>query len=642
MIGRNMIAATKQYVEAEFPGAEVIYGDSVTGPTPTMVRVAGRVHVETFERLADRWGGGKWLACLDDGREGKQSCELPGVDVWTEAGWTPARRVIRHLLAPEKRILRVLTHNGMVDATDDHSLLDAHGQAVSARDVTGGFELLHARYPALVDAGRSLSRSEARVMGMFCGDGSCVFSGKKTSWAIKHAGIPKIEYYRDLCERVYPECEWVIVNITGSSGTYKLVPRGSYGSIVRLVRKFRAAAYADTAKVVPAAILNASIEVRRAFWHGLCDAVGIEDADGYVCIEQNDQVSVASYALLASSLGYITSFDTRAVEPNVFRLTLTKRAQRGNAKAVKRVVEVDYDGWVYDMTTENHHFAAGAGRLVVHNTDSVMVKIPPGSLPAEAEDAVRKVEAAMGVGRTMGTGATDRLFERPISLMYEKVYSPFILVSKKRYGGLKFEKEGEEPEVDTKGLDLVRRDRIPLARELQGTILDLILNERNVHAAVTACRETAENLLAGRIGAGKLILSKQLKKEYKSVQPHVIVAEKIKGRRPGSEPRPGDRVPFVYLDVGDAKAKTTDMAEDPTYAEERGLVLNYEYYLTNCLVKPLSTILDLFVTHGKAADILFGDIIRKHRTKKNGNNSIESYYRPLASNAAPKRKWKDM
>ena len=161
-----MIAATKSYVEAEVPGAEVVYGDSVTGPTPTTVRVAGRVYVETFERLADRWGGGKWLACLDDGRTGKESCELPGVDVWTEAGWTPARRVIRHLLAPEKRILRVLTHSGMVDVTDDHSLLDAHGQAVSARDVAPGFELLHAPYPALLDAEPSLTPDEARAMGM--------------------------------------------------------------------------------------------------------------------------------------------------------------------------------------------------------------------------------------------------------------------------------------------------------------------------------------------------------------------------------------------------------------------------------------------------------------------------------------------
>jgi hypothetical protein len=30
-----------------------------------------------------------------------------------------------------------------------------------------------------------------------------------------------------------------------------------------------------------------------------------------------------------------------------------------------------YHGYVYDLTTENHHFAAGVGSLIVHNTDSV-------------------------------------------------------------------------------------------------------------------------------------------------------------------------------------------------------------------------------------------------------------------------------
>jgi hypothetical protein len=169
MIGRDIIAATKAYEEAEVPGVEVVYGDSVTGPTPTTVRVAGRIYVETFERLANSWGGGRWLACPDARRTDKESCELPGVDVWTEAGWTPVRRVIRHLLAPEKRILRVLTPSGMVYVTEDHSLLDSHGRAVSARDVAPGFELLHAPYPALPDAEPSLTPDEALVMGTSCG-----------------------------------------------------------------------------------------------------------------------------------------------------------------------------------------------------------------------------------------------------------------------------------------------------------------------------------------------------------------------------------------------------------------------------------------------------------------------------------------
>ena len=33
--------------------------------------------------------------------------------------------------------------------------------------------------------------------------------------------------------------------------------------------------------------------------------------------------------------------------------------------------EISYEGYVYDLTTDNHHFSAGIGKIVVHNTDSV-------------------------------------------------------------------------------------------------------------------------------------------------------------------------------------------------------------------------------------------------------------------------------
>jgi hypothetical protein len=32
-------------------------------------------------------------------------------------------------------------------------------------------------------------------------------------------------------------------------------------------------------------------------------------------------------------------------------------------------------GYVYDFTTENHHFSAGIGTIVVHNTDSVFLRL---------------------------------------------------------------------------------------------------------------------------------------------------------------------------------------------------------------------------------------------------------------------------
>jgi hypothetical protein len=54
----------------------------------------------------------------------------------------------------------------------------------------------------------------------------------------------------------------------------------------------------------------------------------------------------------------------------VYRLTCTKVKQRRKPNAIKKLYELPYTGYVYDLTTANHHFQAGVGCIIVHNTDS--------------------------------------------------------------------------------------------------------------------------------------------------------------------------------------------------------------------------------------------------------------------------------
>jgi len=42
-----------------------------------------------------------------------------------------------------------------------------------------------------------------------------------------------------------------------------------------------------------------------------------------------------------------------------------------NTNIINKIYPIDYEGYVYDLTTDNHHFAAGIGNMIVHNTDSV-------------------------------------------------------------------------------------------------------------------------------------------------------------------------------------------------------------------------------------------------------------------------------
>ena len=82
--------------------------------------------------------------------------------------------------------MRVLTHCGLVDVTDDHSLISKDGEAITSKDINIGYELLHHEVPIFDDITRNheITEDEAKIMGFFFGDGSCgsyqCKSGKKS------------------------------------------------------------------------------------------------------------------------------------------------------------------------------------------------------------------------------------------------------------------------------------------------------------------------------------------------------------------------------------------------------------------------------------------------------------------------------
>ena len=93
-------------------------------------------------------------------------------------------------------------------------------------------------------------------------------------------------------------------------------------------------------------------------------------------------------------------------------------------------------------------------------------------------------------------------------------------------------------------------------------------------------RRVVSDLLQGKIPIEKLTLSKALRTGYKNLDlPHLAVARKMEQRDPGSGPKPGDRVRYVLVDTGNPADKQSAKAEDPAYAVEKGLPLDFSYYL---------------------------------------------------------------
>jgi len=267
--------------------------------------------------------------------------------------------------------------------------------------------------------------------------------------------------------------------------------------------------------------------------------------------------------------------------------------------------------WVYDIETEHGTFQAGIGDIVVKNTDSVFVKFNTHSI-AEAfrlgNEAADKVSAA--------------LFKAPIKLEFEKVYCPLMMIGKKRYvGQLYNEKKGPDAPayVDYKGVELKRRDNCSLVKDVYQGMIDIVLSQgRNgINAAKEFVQTTIERLMAGQIPMEKLVVTKTLKGDYKSPRiPHKMLVERMAERNPGSEPKINDRVPFVFIEHADPRAKQFEIIEDPEWVKSHpDLKLNAAYYLEHQLRTPIVQFLGTICPD---ITIFMDTLIAKEREKKLG------------------------
>tara|TARA_B100000768_G_scaffold5801_1_gene6788 strand:- start:1736 stop:4480 length:2745 start_codon:yes stop_codon:yes gene_type:complete len=268
------------------------------------------------------------------------------------------------------------------------------------------------------------------------------------------------------------------------------------------------------------------------------------------------------------------------------------------------------------------------------DTDSVMIEFD-----VQGKTGKEAIEYSWELGERAAAECT-KLFKAPNNLELEKVYCPYFLYSKKRYAA-KLWTKGKDGNmnmdyIDVKGLQLVRRDNTPHMREVCRELLDGILESSDTSGPKALARTRAVELLEGNVPMEKLILSQSLSDTYKVKgfnvpvtktekdhipytsedvsMAHVRVVTKMRNRRPGSEPRSGDRVPYVLLDTGDPKARAFEKAEEPKYAEENKLPIDYSYYFINKFLNPVCDLLEPLYEDVKAE--IFGELLSREKEKK--------------------------
>ncbi|KAI5122485.1 hypothetical protein M0805_001394 [Coniferiporia weirii] len=235
--------------------------------------------------------------------------------------------------------------------------------------------------------------------------------------------------------------------------------------------------------------------------------------------------------------------------------------------------------------------------IIYGDTDSVMVKFGPQDLATVMQ---------------MGSEAADFVtakFVKPIKLEFEKVYFPYLLISKKRYAGLYWTKTEKYDKMDSKGIETVRRDNCRLVSTVIETCLHKMLIDRDVKGAEDYTKQVIADLLQNKIDMSQLVITKALSKtDYAGKQAHVVLAERMKERDAGSAPALGDRVAYVVI-KGMKNAAAYEKSEDPIYVLENSIPIDTKYYLENQLSKPLLRIFEP-ILGDKANSLLSGDHTR--------------------------------
>nr|GLL24467.1 DNA polymerase delta catalytic subunit [Ipomoea trifida] len=182
----------------------------------------------------------------------------------------------------------------------------------------------------------------------------------------------------------------------------------------------------------------------------------------------------------------------------------------------------------------------------------------------------------------------------PIRLEFEKVYYPYLLISKKRYAGLLWTNPDKFDKMDAKGIETVRRDNCLLVKNLVTECLHKILIDRDVPGAVQYVKNTISDLLMNRMDLSLLVITKGLTKtgdDYEVKAAHVELAERMRKRDPATAPNMGDRVPYVIVKAAKG-AKAYEKSEDPIYVLENNIPIDPHYYLENQISKPLLRIFE--------------------------------------------------
>ena len=222
--------------------------------------------------------------------------------------------------------------------------------------------------------------------------------------------------------------------------------------------------------------------------------------------------------------------------------------------------------------------------VIYGDTDSIFVKFP-------TTDLAESIRLGIDAGKRITSCC-----RKPYKIAYEKTFYPFILFCRKRYVGMMYEEDpNAKPKKKSMGIVLKRRDNAPIVKDVFGGALDMLMEERNVKKAQAFVNQKLLDVLENKVPLEKFIVSKSLRDDYKNPGQiaHRVLADRMAERDPGTAPKVGDRLQFVFVAENKAKGKQGDRIEEVGYVRANGLTPDTQFYITNQIQNPVAQLFAL-------------------------------------------------
>lgn len=668
------------------------YGDSVIGDTPLLLKnkETNMIQYIKIKDLTNNWS---------NYHNGKESSEMSKYMTWTETGWKDIKRVIRHKLSHNKKLLQIKTKYGIVVVTDEHSLLDSYGNMIDASKIKEGQELLHHHY-----GDKSL---EYTGDDLIFEDSVIALKNFHTLTSIGYDIM--IEYVNnkyilknnnyDMSNTVYSITEWkyseeyvydlttedhhfqagvgcMIVHNTDSVFTCfryrdevnsiddktslklfkKIIKFGSqlmlefipYDYVDIWKKGFKK--YYSTSKIKSLTLpegpdvppqpdhwktilpietrilqfMKEYMELMYFPWLWTLQDLFLKEYNDltYLKSKQYEEILQVKIFRKANSL-----IEMMRIAPDEY--------SEGKREVVVNLIKSFVDNvlmdnwmqpyWKYNSKTDKFDY-----NMKFYNGGNKMID-------------KRCLELSMELGMISGELVKSRL-PPPHDLEYEKTFWPFIILTKKRYVGNKYEFDKSKYKMNYMGIVLKRRDNAPIVKEVCDGIITRLLNDKSPSMAKKFTKQCMKDMFAGKYDIKYFLTSKTLKmkesyKDWTRIA-HVVLAERIGKRDPGNKPQSGDRIEYAAVCIENETKDTLqgDRIETPKYIKEQNLDIDYLFYMTNQIRNPATQFLELVIKdpeeifdrfrvkaeNKKKGQVDILNFVTRTRTKKNDSDELSS------------------